>query len=99
MEDQFPASGLQHADRPLCHLFSALQTQEERFGSDLCPAVDFGWLSHDFPRDSGDLVGQSHDDLVAMHALFKLSDPSSQGMSLPVTCLNAGSCAVYEQPS
>lgn len=53
--------------------------------------IDFVGLDEDLPCDPSDLIRQCDDYLVAMHALFELSDPCSQRMTLPVAGLHAGS--------
>jgi hypothetical protein len=93
-KDQFPASGLQHVDRPLCHLFSALQTHGKLTRSDFSPAVDLLGSCEYLPDDSSDLIGQRDDHLISMHALFKLRHPRPEWMSLPIAGLHAGSGAV-----
>jgi hypothetical protein len=85
--DRFPEPGLQQADQPLCHQFSAQQTLEDLL-SGVGPAIDFPGLDEDFPRYAGDLVGQRNDDFISIHALLKLGNPWSQWMPLSITTLH-----------
>ena len=62
------------------------------------PAIDLLGLGEDLPCDTSDLVGQSDDHLIAMHALFQLGDPCSQRMTLPVAGLHTGSGSVDQYP-
>jgi hypothetical protein len=48
----------------------------------------FGF-NENLPGYPSDLIGQGNDDFISMHALLKLSDPCSQGMSLAITGLDA----------